>query len=97
MVPQKFVSDFRPGGRGSGCHFRPAAGTRRGVVQECGFIKDFSGTAQSSLGFQWRERESEMSHFARPQKSRRVQEMARLGRPFGFTSWSNEENRDREK
>ena len=44
-----------------------------------------------------KERESEMSHFARPQKSRRVQEMARLGRPFGFTSWSNEENRDREK
>jgi hypothetical protein len=40
-----------------------------------------------------RERESEMSDFARPQKSRRVQEMARLGRPIGFTSWSNEENR----
>ena len=53
VVPHKFVSDFRPGGRGSGCHFRPAAGTRRGVVQECGFIKDFSCTAQISLGFQW--------------------------------------------
>ena len=38
-----------------------------------------------------------MSHFARPQKSRRVQEKARLGRQFGFTSWSNDENRDREK
>ena len=38
-----------------------------------------------------------MSHFARPQNSRRVQEKARIGRPFGFTSWSNEENGDREK
>ena len=44
-----------------------------------------------------RERESEMSHFARPQKSRRVQEKARMGRPFGFTAWSNEENGDTEK
>ena len=48
VVPHKFHEDFRPGGRGSGCHFRPAAGTRRGVVQECGFIKDFSCTAQIS-------------------------------------------------
>ena len=44
-----------------------------------------------------RERESEMSHFARPQNSRRVQEKARMGRPFGFTAWSNEENGDTEK
>ena len=53
VAQHKFHQDFRPGGRGSGCHFRPAAGTRRGVVQECGFIKDFSCTAQISLGFQW--------------------------------------------
>ena len=35
-----------------------------------------------------------MSDFARPQKSRRAQEIARLGRPIGFAAWSNEENRD---
>ena len=44
------------------------------------------------------ERETEMSDFARPpKKSRRVQEMARLGRPIGFASWSNEENRERKE
>ena len=43
---------FSPGGRGSGCHFRPAVGTRLSYVQESGFIKDFSCTAQISLGFQ---------------------------------------------
>ena len=44
-----------------------------------------------------RKRETQMSHFARPQKSRRVQEMARLGRPIGFAAWSNEENRVRKE
>ena len=36
---------FSPGGRGSGCHFRPAAGTRLADVQDSGFIIDFSCTA----------------------------------------------------
>ena len=42
---------FSRGGRGSGCYFRPALGTRLGYVKESGFIKDFSGTAQICLGF----------------------------------------------
>ena len=34
---------------------------------------------------------TDLSDFARPPKSRHVREKARLGRPMGFTPWSNEE------
>ena len=60
------------------------------------FFKKFANVFTSVAVFP-PEREYQMSHFARPQNSRRVQEKARIGRPFGFTSWSNEENGDREK
>ena len=38
-----------------------------------------------------RERETYMSDFARPPKNRHVREKARVGKPMGFTHWSNEE------
>ena len=35
VAPHKFVRIFvSPGGRGSGCHFRPAVGARLGYVKE---------------------------------------------------------------
>ena len=34
---------------------------------------------------------TDLSDFARPPKSRHVREKARLGRPMGFTPWSNED------
>ena len=40
-----------PGGRGSGCHFRPAAGVRLGHVKEHKVQEDFSVHPQISLGF----------------------------------------------
>ena len=42
---------FSRGGRGSGCHFRPAVGTRLGYVKESEFVYDFNGIAHICIGF----------------------------------------------
>ena len=39
-------------------------------------------------------KEPYLSDFARPPKSRHVREKERLGRPWGFTHWSNEERKN---
>ena len=59
------------------------------------FIKHRT-TPRRAAALKQREKERVSNVWLRPtKKSRRVQEMACLGRPIGFTSWSNKENREK--